>query len=213
MGIGLPVYKKIIKKIGKKFIEHKLAVKLLSQDENLKNLTNIILKKRNIIFGLIPKKGEEIVWETRTFHIKKGSFKKILYYKISVGFDPSKCCIVPRNRHEQLIWLAHEFAHIVLEHFLKTTKGCGFCQIDCLKEELEADVAINGALKMVGLKVILNKAYWKYRITHIMDQCQEENQEQKCLRVILDGKCPETKSIKLYLEMIALDAQEGFLSK
>ncbi len=212
MGIGLPVYKKIVKKIGKKFIEHKLAVKLLSQDENLKALTDIILKNRNIIFGLMPKKGEEVVWETRTFHIKKGSFKKILYYKISVGFDPSKCCIVPHNRHEQLIWLAHEFVHIALKHFLKT-KSCGFCQIDCLKEELEADAAINGVLKMVGLKVILNKAYWKYRIANIMDQCQGENQGQKCLRIIFDGKCPETKSIKLHLEMIALDAKERFLSK
>ncbi len=213
MAIGLPVYKKIIKKITKGFTEHRLAIKLLSQDENLKALTDIILKREKIVFRLIPVKNKEIIWQVRPCYIKKGSTKKNLYHEISLAFNPSKSSLVPYSKTEQLIWLAHEFLHIILEHHSKETKNCGLCSRDCLKEELEAYVGINNVLKPIGIRVILSRAYWRNRIFYIMDQCQEENQNPKCLRIILDGKCPETKSIKLYLKMIALDAKNGFLSK
>lgn len=213
MAIGLPVYKKIIKRITRRFTEHRLAIKLLSQDENLKALTDIILKRERIVFRLIPVKNKEIIWQVRAHYIKKGSIKKNLYYEISIAFNPSKSSFVPYDKAEQLLFLAHEFLHIILEHHPKIINSCGLCSRDCLKQELEACVGINGVLKQIGVKVILSKKYWRNRIFYIMDQCQEENQGQKCLRIILDGKCPETKSIKLYLKMIALDAKEGFLSK
>ena len=210
----LPEFKKIVKRIIGKLIEHRLAVKLLSQDENLKNLTNLILKRGDIIFQLLPLKNRrKIVWQVKPWYIREGSIRKILYYNLAMAYNPSVPSFVPYDKNEQLVFLAHEFLHIVLEHHSKTGKSCGLCLRDCLKEELEADVAINGVLKIVGLRVILDKVYWKNRITDIMSQCQEENQNPKCLRVILNGKCPETKSIKLYLKMIALDAENKLLSK
>lgn len=213
MATELPELKNIVKRITRRFTEHKLAIKLLSQDENLKNLTNIILKRKKIVFRLIPVKNKEIIWQVRPYYIEKGPIKKILYYEISMALDPSRSSLVPYDKTEQLLFLAHEFLHIMLEHHPKTINSCGLCSRDCLKQELEVCVGINGALKQIGVKVILDRSYWKNRIFYIMDQCQEENQGQKCLRVILDGKCPETKSIKLYLKMITLDAKNGFLSK
>ena len=214
MATELPGFKKIVKRIIGKLIEHRLAVKLLSQDENLKKLTNVILKRGDIIFQLMPIGNKrEIAWQVKPWYIKEGSIKKILYYNLSMIYNPSVPSIIPYDKNEQLVFLAHEFLHIILDHHSKIGKSCGLCPKNCLKQELEADVAINGVLKMVDLRVILDKAYWKNRIALIMKQCQEENQGQKCLRIILDGKCPETKSIKLYLKMIALDAENGSLSK
>lgn len=204
IAIGLPIYKEIIKRIARGINEHRLAIELLSQDENLKGLTNLILKKRNIIFKLVPVENKEIIWETR----------KIFYcYKIFMAFDPTRCSIIPCDKNEQLIWLTHEFLHIVLKHYSGRERNCSLCLRDCLKEELEAHIAINGVLKLTGVKVILDKVYWKNRIINVMKQCQEEGRNPKCLSVILNGKCPEVESIKLYLKMIALDAKEGFLSK
>lgn len=214
MATELPEFKKIAKRIIGKLIEHRLAVKLLSQDENLKNLTNLILKRGDIIFQLLPLRNQRgIVWQVKPWYIREGLIRKILYYNLAMVYNPSMPSLVPYDKNEQLVFLAHEFLHIVLEHHSKTGKSCGLCSRNCLKEELEADVAINGVLKMVGLRVILDKVYWKDRITSIMNQCQGKNQGQKCLRVILNGKCPETKSIKLYLKMIALDAENRLLSK
>lgn len=196
--------------MAKVFSRHKLAVRLLFKDENLKNLTRIILKKRNVIFGLRPLK-RLIEWETRAYWIELGKARKRFYYKIFMSFDPLKLSLVPYNKTEQLEFLCHEWAHIELGHLFQET-NCGVCKKQCLGQELEVNIVINGLLKQIGVKIIRNKTYWRKTIIEVMNQCQKED-DSPCLQTIFNGNCPDAELIRLYLKMIALDAKEGFLSK
>lgn len=189
--------------------EHKLAIKLISQDEDLKKLAEIILKRGDVLFGLSPYK-ETIVWITKIRYRVLGPIRKNLYYTIFMNFDESKSSLIPHSKSGLLDFLAHEWAHIELKHLSKGI-SCGLCEEQCLKQELEANTVINNLLGRIGITLIRNKIFWKQTIIAIMKQCQEK--DQKCLQTILNGNCPETESIKLYLKMIALDAKDGFLNK